>query len=65
MAFTQQQYDDLVAALAEGISSVSSNGRQTSFRSVGDMLKLKSIMEEELGITGAGRRRHYVAFQRD
>jgi len=65
MAFTQQQYDDLVAAIAEGVSSVSSNGRQVSYRNVGDMLKLKSIMEEELGITGAGRRRHYVAFQRD
>jgi hypothetical protein len=65
MAFTQQQYDDLVAAIAEGVSSVSSNGRQVSYRNVGDMLKLKSIMEEELGITGAGRRRHYVSFQRD
>ncbi len=65
MAFTQQQYDDLVAAIAEGVSSVSSNGRQVSYRNVGDMLKLKSIMEEELGIAGAGRRRHYISFKRD
>jgi hypothetical protein len=65
MAFTQQQYEDLVAAIAEGVSSVSSNGRQVAYRNLTDMLKLKSQMEEELGITGAGRRRQYVSFRRD
>jgi hypothetical protein len=65
MAYTQQQYDDLVAAIAEGVTSVSSNGRQVSYRNLSDMLKLKSVMEEELGVTGAGRRRQYVTFRRD
>jgi hypothetical protein len=65
MAYTQQQYDDLVAAIAEGVTSVSSNGRQVSYRNLSDMLKLKSVMEEELGVTGAGRRRHYASFRRD
>jgi hypothetical protein len=65
MAFTQQQYDDLVAAIAEGVTSVSSNGRQVSYRNLTDMMKLKATMEEELGLTGAGRRRHYASFRRD
>ena len=65
MAFTQQQYDDLVAAIAEGVTTVSSNGRQVSYRNLTDMLKLKSVMEEELGVTGAGRQRKYISFQRD
>jgi hypothetical protein len=65
MAYTQQQLDDLEAAIAEGVSSVSSNGRQVSYRNLNDMMKLRDAMREELGITGAGRRRHYVAFQRD
>lgn len=65
MAFTQEQYDDLIAAIAEGVSSVSSNGRQVSYRNLNEMMKLKSVMEEELGVSGAGRRRHYVSFRRD
>ncbi|MFZ9061662.1 MAG: phage head-tail joining protein [Steroidobacteraceae bacterium] len=65
MAFTQQQYDDLEAAIAEGVSTVSSNGRQVSYRNLGDMLKLRDQMALELGITGAGRRRNYASFRRD
>jgi hypothetical protein len=29
------------------------------------MMKLKSVMEEELGVAGAGRRRQYISFRRD
>jgi hypothetical protein len=65
MAFTQQQYNDLVAAIAEGVITVASNGRQVSYRNLSDMMKLKSVMEEELGAAGAGRRRHYASFRRD
>ena len=65
MAYTAEQLADLEAAIAEGVSSVSSNGRQVSYRSVADMIKLRDLMREELGITGAGRRRHYISFKRD
>ena len=65
MAFTQQQYDDLIAAIAEGVTTVMSNGRRVEYRSLSEMMKLKSVMEEELGAAGAGRRRHYVSFRRD
>lgn len=65
MAFTQQQLDDLTAAIAEGVTTVSSNGRQVSYRNLGDMLKLKAVMEEELGVVGAGRQRRYASFRRD
>jgi hypothetical protein len=65
MAYTQQQLEDLEAAIAEGVTSVSSNGRQVSYRNLGDMLKLRDLMAQELGIAGAGRRRHYASFKRD
>jgi hypothetical protein len=65
MAFTQQQYEDLVAAIAEGVTVVMSNGRRVEYRSLSEMMKLKSVMEEELGAAGAGRRRHYASFRRD
>jgi hypothetical protein len=29
------------------------------------MMKLKAVMEEELGVAGAGRQRHYASFRRD
>ena len=65
MAYTAEQLADLEAAIAEGVSSVSSNGRQVSYRNLSDLLKLRDAMREELGITGAGRRRHYISFKRD
>lgn len=65
MAYTQEQLDDLEAAIAEGVTSVSSNGRQIAYRSMTDMLKLRDLMAQELGAAGAGRRRKYFSFQRD
>ena len=65
MAYTAEQLADLEAAIAEGVSSVSSNGRQVSYRNLSDLLKLRDAMREELGVAGAGRRRHYISFKRD
>jgi hypothetical protein len=65
MAFTQQQYNDLVAAIAEGVTVVMSNGRRVEYRSLSEMMKLKTVIEEELGVSNAGRRRHYASFRRD
>ncbi len=64
-SYTQQQLNDLRAAIAEGVTKVASNGRVVEYRSLSDMLKLKSVMEEELGVTGAGRQRKYISFKRD
>lgn len=63
-SFTQQQYEDLLATIAEGVGSASSLGRQVSYRNMTDLLRLKSIMEQELGI-GGGRTRKYMSFRRD
>jgi hypothetical protein len=65
MAFTQQQYDDLSAAIAEGVTTVASNGRQVQYRNLSDMMKLRDLMAQELGLSGAGRQRKYFSFQRD
>jgi hypothetical protein len=65
MAYTLQQLQDLEAAISEGVVSVSSNGRQVSYRNLTDMLKLRDLMAQELGITGSGRQRKYMSFKRD
>jgi hypothetical protein len=64
MPYSQQQYQELMATIAEGVTSVSSLGRQVSYRNLTDLLKLKSQMEQELGI-GGGRTRKYAKFRRD
>jgi hypothetical protein len=65
MSFTLEQYQELVSAIGEGVSSVSSNGRQVSYRNLTDMLKLKAQMEQELGLGTGGRTRKYMSFRRD
>jgi hypothetical protein len=65
MSFTLAQYQELVSAIGEGVSSVSSNGRQVAYRNLTDMLKLKAQMEQELGLSSGGRTRKYLTFGRD
>jgi len=65
MAYTAQQLADLEAVIAEGVSNVSANGRQVGYRNLSDLLKLRDQMQQELGVSGAGRRRHYISFKRD
>lgn len=65
MAYTQEQLDDLEAAIAEGVTSVSSNGRQVTYRNLDDMMKLRDHIAQSLGVTGTGRQRKYMSFRRD
>ena len=65
MAYTQEQLDDLEAAIAEGVTSVSSNGRQVTYRNLDDMMKLRDHIAHSLGVSGVGRQRKYFSFQRD
>jgi hypothetical protein len=48
MAYTQAQLDDLRAAIAEGVTSVSANGRTVSYRSLDDMRRLERVMADQL-----------------
>lgn len=48
MDSTTQQIADLDAAIASGVRSVAWNGVRTSFRSVRDMLRLRSQLVAKL-----------------
>lgn len=66
MAYTQQQIDDLRAAIAEGTTTVSSSGRTIVYRSLAEMLQVLRMMESELASPqGTGNRRTLLQFQRD
>ena len=67
MAYTQQQVDALREAIAEGVTTLSSDGRTVTYRSLAEMRSLLQEMEASLaGSAVAGRsRRVYARFQRD
>lgn len=49
--FTLQQLNALETAIATGARSATVDGRQVTFNSLNDMLRVRSIMQVALGIT--------------
>lgn len=49
MAFTQSQLDALEYAIATGTTSVSYEGKSSSFRSLDDLLRVRDIIRRALG----------------
>lgn len=62
--FTQQQLDDLRAALAEGVLKVTANGRSVEYRSLEDMRRMEAIMSADVEAAPTTPRRIYVAHRR-
>lgn len=53
MAFTQSDLNAVEAAIASGELRVSSNGRETTYRSVDDLLKARDTIKASLQASGA------------
>lgn len=65
MAFTQEQYEALKAAVAEGALSVRYADKSVTYRSLDEMLRLLKLMATELGLNACndgGRR--YTSFSK-
>lgn len=60
MAFTQTDLDTLNAAIASGELRVQYRDKAVQYRSLSEMLQIRKMMQEELGltppVTGAGWR---------
>lgn len=52
-AFTQEQYNALVSAIAQGAREVWYGDKRVQYNSFDEMLRLKQLMEKELGLTTA------------
>jgi hypothetical protein len=52
MAFTQNQLSNLENAIASGTRSVSFEGKSTTFGSLDEMLRVRSIIMRSLGMLG-------------
>lgn len=49
--YTMGQYQALTRAIATGALSVTYDGMTTTYRTLDDMLRVKRMMEDDLGIT--------------
>lgn len=53
MTFTQTQLDALNSAIAEGVLEVEYDGKKVRYRSVSEMLQVRNLIRQSLGIAGA------------
>lgn len=61
--WTIQQYQTLVVMIAKGVTSLEVNGEKVTYRSLDEMMRLKAVMERDLGLVAVSRR-HYPAFRK-
>lgn len=57
-SFTQEQFDALNAAIAEGALTVKYSDKEVTYRSLNDMLRTRALIAKDLGLLcdNAGRR---------
>lgn len=51
MSFSQAQLDALEAGIAAGTTSISYEGRSVTYRSLDEMLRIRAIIRQALGLT--------------
>jgi hypothetical protein len=64
MAYTQDQYTALVDAISQGVTKVKYADKEVEYRSLDDMLRLKKLMETELGLVKGGIKTTLASFTR-
>jgi hypothetical protein len=63
MAYTSDQYSQLVGAIAQGALVVKYADKEVTYQSFDKMIRLKRLMEKDLGIGQANvPTRHYAKF---
>lgn len=55
-SFTLEQLQTLEAAIAKGVFKVKYQDREVTYRSLNEMLKLRSVMRQCLGLSKSGGR---------
>ena len=64
MAFSQAQLDAIENAIAAGVTSVSYEGKSSTFRSLDEMLRVRDIIRRALGVAPQGSATVLVAHDR-
>jgi hypothetical protein len=62
--YTVDQYNTLIAAIAQGALTVKYADKEVTYRTLNEMLRIKNLMESELGLNpSANGRRVYAQFK--
>lgn len=61
MAYTSAQLAALENAIAQGVQEVQYEDTRTKYRSLDEMLKLRDVMRDDLGLNSAKITRRYVS----
>lgn len=64
MAFTTSQYSALVAAITTGATEVNYGDKKVTYRSVNEMIRIKNMMEAELGINKTKSKKVLTSFNK-
>ena len=54
MGFTLTQLEALEDAIAQGVLTVSYNGKTVTYRSLDEMIKLRDMIRKDLGLVSKG-----------
>ncbi len=67
MAWSSTDLTNLEDAIAQGVLTVSINGKTITYRSLADMLALRDVMRREIGLSTAqnAKRVTYTRYKRD
>lgn len=64
MAYTIEQYNAITEAIATGSLTIKYADKEVTYRSLNDMIKIKGIIETELGIVPTQSRRKYASYSK-
>lgn len=48
--FTQEQFDNITAAIAEGALTVKYSDKEVTYKSLDDMIRIRSMIAKDLGL---------------
>lgn len=68
VSYTLSEYQTLCRMIAKGVTVLEVNGERVTYRSLSEMLRLKGLMEDDLGLGGSAARRprvHYPVFRKE
>lgn len=60
MTFTQMQLDAIEVAIANGRTSVEYDGRKVTYRSLAEMLKVRDLIRQQLGLSAKSPRTRVI-----
>lgn len=63
-AYTQEQYDKLCEAISQGARVVKYADKQVEYRTLDEMLRIRDLMAEELGLKKSSGGRLFANFNK-